>query len=588
MSAAQEAHLAGAAASYRGLFAEPWARWLALADVCARLPQGMVSITLLLVAAQHASMRVAGLVLAGYTLAQAASGPRRGRLADRHGLGPAAALCTLGYTLAPLGLLSAASAGLLTGTAVAAGLLNPPLSPGMRSLWSTNAGARFKQTAFALDAAVFDLAYITGPVLPSVLATGLAPAAAVAVLLALTGAAVLTIVTPSRRLGNGKRKPAPASASRRSPLRSAALRELLVTAALTNVALTATEVALTAYVRHHHALWASGPPWPGSPPGGPSSRWDWPPRPRPPLPSARTTIRSAQISDGTAAERYFNCPAPSEGGRGGGRGSGVSSWTPQRVLDAAAAMEWVPGGAIELRTDDYRLIRYPDVVLDPTFRAAQVTWSRTKRPLEEIIGEIAAYARVWGVPGVAWWVSAATEPAQTEDVLRARDAELIDAVQVLARELGGGLPELDVPDGVVVELVRDERTFRASSAVSVQGWGRTEPDEAELARQLDETLDNLASWSSFRVVALVGDVPVCTGGCTLAGEVAQLWGSITLPASRGRGSYRAVLAERLRLAREHGATLALVKGRVLSSGPILLRAGFADYGEERCYWLPVS
>jgi hypothetical protein len=30
------------------------------------------------------------------------------------------------------------------------------------------------------------------------------------------------------------------------------------------------------------------------------------------------------------------------------------------VLDAAAAMEWVPGGAVELRTDDYRLIRYPD------------------------------------------------------------------------------------------------------------------------------------------------------------------------------------------------------------------------------------
>ena len=266
----------------------------------------------------------------------------------------------------------------------------------------------------------------------------------------------------------------------------------------------------------------------------------------------------------------------------------MSSWTPQRVLDAAAAMEWVPGGAIELRTDDYRLIRYPDVVLDPTFRAAQVTWSRTKRPLEEVIGEIAAYARVWGVPGVAWWVSAATEPAETEDVLRARDAELINAVQVLARELGGGLPELDVPGNVVVELVRDERTFRASSAVSVQGWGRIEPDEAELARQLDETLADLDRWSSFRVVALVDDVPVCTGGCTLAGEVAQLWGSITLPASRGRGSYRAVLAERLRLAREHGATLALVKGRVLSSGPILLRAGFADYGEERCYWLPVS
>jgi GNAT superfamily N-acetyltransferase len=266
----------------------------------------------------------------------------------------------------------------------------------------------------------------------------------------------------------------------------------------------------------------------------------------------------------------------------------VTMWTTQRVLDAAAGMEWVPGDAIELRTEDYRLIRYPDVVLDPTFRAAQVTWSRTKRPLADVIDEIAVHARDWGVPGVAWWISAVTEPAETEEALRARDAELIDAVQILARELGGELPQLDVPGNVVVELVDDERTFRASSAITVRGWGRPEPDEAELARQLDETLAHLATWSSFRMVALVDGEPVTTGGCTLAGEVAQLWGAITLPSFRGRGSYRAVLAERLRLAREHGATLALVKGRILPSGPILQRAGFADYGEERCYWLPLN
>ena len=78
------------------------------------------------------------------------------------------------------------------------------------------------------------------------------------------------------------------------------------------------------------------------------------------------------------------------------------------------------------------------------------------------------------------------------------------------------------------------------------------------------------------------------GGCTLAGEVVQLWGAITLPASRGRGSYRAVLAEQLRLARDHGGTMGLVKGRILNSGPILLRAGFAGYREERCCWLPIS
>jgi MFS family permease len=71
--------------------------------VCARLPQGMVSLTLLLVAAQHASMTVAGLVVAGYTLGQAATGPARGRLADRRGLVPVAAAGAAGMHHAPFG-----------------------------------------------------------------------------------------------------------------------------------------------------------------------------------------------------------------------------------------------------------------------------------------------------------------------------------------------------------------------------------------------------------------------------------------------------------------------------------------------------
>jgi hypothetical protein len=265
----------------------------------------------------------------------------------------------------------------------------------------------------------------------------------------------------------------------------------------------------------------------------------------------------------------------------------MSSWTAQRVLDAAAAMEFVPEGAIEVRTGDYRLLRHPDWVLGPSLGAAQVTWSRSERAAAEVIGEVAARVRGWGLPGVAWWVSGVTRPAGTEEALRDRGAGLIDAAQVLARELTGDLPHPGLPEGVAVEVVSDERTFRAASAVSVQGWESVEPDQAEMARQLNQTLRDLASWSSFRVVAFADDEPVSTGGCTLTGEIALLWGAITLPASRGHGSYRAVLAERLRLAREHGATLAMAKGRALASGPILLRAGFTDYGEERCYWLPV-
>jgi Major Facilitator Superfamily len=253
----------GAPGPYRRLLGEPAPRLLAVADVCARLPQGMVTITLLLVAAAHASMTTAGLVVAGYTLGQAVTGPLRGRLADRYGLARVCAACGCGYAVALLGLLAGSLAGspgwLLVAAATAAGLIVPPLSPGMRSLWSACAAGALRQTAFALDAAVFDFAYLTGPVVASALAAGVAPAAAVGVLLALTGAAIVMIARRSRPASAAET--GLAAAARRGvlgPLHSPALRRLLITGGLLNAALSATEIALTGYVRQHHALWAAG------------------------------------------------------------------------------------------------------------------------------------------------------------------------------------------------------------------------------------------------------------------------------------------------------------------------------------------
>ena len=137
-----------------------------------------------------------------------------------------------------------------------------------------------------------------------------------------------------------------------------------------------------------------------------SSPWRWLRRRRPALwlppryvgPAATswlqatgTPARSAEERDSTGAVRAR--------GYGPGGGRDVSSWTPQRVLDAMAAMEWQPDGAVEVRTDDYRLIRYPDSVLDPAFPAAQVTWSRAGRPGREVIDEVIAQVRDWGLLG---------------------------------------------------------------------------------------------------------------------------------------------------------------------------------------------
>jgi hypothetical protein len=219
-----------------------------------------------------------------------------------------------------------------------------------------------------------------------------------------------------------------------------------------------------------------------------------------------------------------------------------------------------------------------------------------------VIEEVTGRVRRWGLPGVAWWVSGTTWPRDTEAALRDRGAVQIDSVNILVRELGGDLPDLAVPDDVRVELVADARTFRAASMVTVRGWGRTEPALGAADREFRDAIRDLAAWSSFRVVASVplpegplpegplpggGGQPVSTGGCTLRGEIAHLWGAVTLREHRRRGCYRAVLAERLRLARAHDATLALVKARAETSGPILLRAGFADCDTERCFWLSI-
>ena len=71
------------------------------------------------------------------------------------------------------------------------------------------------------------------------------------------------------------------------------------------------------------------------------------------------------------------------------------------------------------------------------------------------------------------------------------------------------------------------------------------------------------------------------GGLSVAGPAARLWGGAVRLEARGRGVYRALLATRLAEGAAHGCTMALVKGRVETSGPVLRRAGFEVHGQER-------
>lgn len=261
--------------------------------------------------------------------------------------------------------------------------------------------------------------------------------------------------------------------------------------------------------------------------------------------------------------------------------------TSEQVLEAASWV-WMPEDAVELQTAEYRLIRYPDRYCDPTFPPAQVVWSKGDGPAGELIDEVAAHTRAWGLSEVSWAVSQLTAPSDTEHILVSRGATLRESYRVLAYDFSGGLPQLDVPDDAVVELVSDEPRLRAAMLVNAEGWGSARLNDAEFARELERMGRELSTWSSFRVLVSFSGEPVATGGCTVIGNSAHLLGSVTLPGRRRRGAYRAVLAERLRLASQNGATMAVVKGRVDTSAPTLERAGFVHYGEERRYRLRLA
>jgi len=204
-----------------------------------------------------------------------------------------------------------------------------------------------------------------------------------------------------------------------------------------------------------------------------------------------------------------------------------------------------------------------------------------------VFEEVARRVQGWNLDAVHWWVTSATRPNDTESQLVLRGGERSDTFLILARDLAGDTANPRVDEGVTVELVRDERTLRDAVVVETLGWGRSMPSEETLDQRLLDALRDLEEWVEFQVVASVNGDPTATGRCTIVGDVARLWGAVTLPEFRRRGCYQAVLSRRTRLAVEHGATLALTRGRPLTSGPLLIRAGFTVYGEERCYGLAI-
>jgi GNAT superfamily N-acetyltransferase len=130
---------------------------------------------------------------------------------------------------------------------------------------------------------------------------------------------------------------------------------------------------------------------------------------------------------------------------------------------------------------------------------------------------------------------------------------------------------IELPDGITVRRVADAEGLRDFVALSSANF---EYDASGLLTDLPPRLFGDAP-SGVAYVAYAGTQPVAAGRleCPVGRAFASIWGGSTVPAFRGRGIFRALVAIRAEHARRANYPFLTVDARD-TSRPILERLGF--------------
>jgi predicted MFS family arabinose efflux permease len=241
---------------YAALFRAPSVRQVVLAGLIGRLPLGMVPLGgVLLVRGAGHSYAVVGVVVASLSIASGVAAPVVGRLVDR--LGQARMLIPLAVlfpiSLGAFVLLSTQRAPslALAVCAAATGATLPPIGACIRSLWpSMLPKDDLRETAFALEAWMQELAFVFGPVLIGGLAALASPA--IAMLSAGAFGFVGTLwfaLTPPSQAATGHLNAGPRS--RRGALGSPGVRTVILACAALGCGFGVVEVAIPAFAEVH-------------------------------------------------------------------------------------------------------------------------------------------------------------------------------------------------------------------------------------------------------------------------------------------------------------------------------------------------
>jgi GNAT superfamily N-acetyltransferase len=238
-----------------------------------------------------------------------------------------------------------------------------------------------------------------------------------------------------------------------------------------------------------------------------------------------------------------------------------------------------------VETDDYLLVRFPDY-FDHQLELVRFHPAGPDADIADAVAEVLDRARQFGLPEL-WWMVKLDSPPGVPELLE--NSTLAETLDVLALDLSAGVPPLDGPAREVdVRWATDLPTVTDASRVGADVFGGSMPPQDRIAENARRDAVAVPAGEGGMVVAYADGIPVGTGGVSMIDGVARLWGGAVLESARGQGVYRALLAARLAYGVKHGASMALVKGRVQTSGPILRRAGFAVYGQEQIYRVPLD
>lgn len=191
-----------------------------------------------------------------------------------------------------------------------------------------------------------------------------------------------------------------------------------------------------------------------------------------------------------------------------------------------------------------------------------------------------ALSRLRELPGHAEWKLYGHDPPYLQDRLRAAGLEPDEEEAVLVAE-ASSIP----PPDVEVTVARTPELAAAFAELAGRIFGDPTPGvPRDLLRALEEDEP-----TRLATIVLVDGVAVSGGRVDLPGEgeFAGLFGGITLPEYRGRGLYRATVAERARLARERGFRWLYVDA-LPTSRPILERLGFRQITTTTPWTWPAS